>query len=873
MKRLVIGIIAHVDSGKTTLSEAFLYNSGAIQKLGRVDRRDAFFDTDTIERDRGITIFSKQAELKFGNTEITLLDTPGHVDFTAETERTLRVLDYAILVVSGTEGVQSHTETLWKLLEHYGVPAFIFVNKTDLQAFDKEAVLSQLRQRLSEGCLDFEKRDDTFFENAAMADEALLEEYTLTDSISDDSLRTAVLSRKLFPCSFGSALKNEGVCEFMEFFDYFTCEKSYPDTLGGRIYKISEDEKGNRLTFLKITGGVLRSKNVLDINGRNEKVNEIRIYSGNKFISVPEASAGHICAVTGLASALPGDGIGSEKTDNVLVSEPVFTYAVRLEEGTDINYALTIFRKLEQEETQMHVTFNEHLQKINVQIMGEIQLEVLKRVLSDRFELEVEFEHGSIIYKETICDTFEGVGHYEPLRHYSEVHLVLSPGERGSGLVFSSECSENELNRNWQRLVMTHLAEKAHLGVLIGAPITDIKITLVSGCAHNKHTEGGDFRQATYRAVRQGLMQALKSNKCQLLEPWYSFTLELPLESVGRAMTDLSQMSAKYEMGESRGETTVITGTAPVTSLRDYNKQVISYTHGKGKFSFNYDGYAECMNSDEIISEKNYDPESDIMNTADSVFCANGGGFLVKWNDVLNYMHLPLLKDKKEEVYEPVTVVRKKNYESMIADEEELMRIFEATYGKIKRRTPDRLHTPKEKKPVSSNKKARSVPDGPVYLLIDGYNIIFAWDDLKAIAEKNIDLARTLLISRVCNYQSMRKCNVIIVFDAYKVKGGQCKVEKVHGISVIYTKEAETADQYIEKTAMELSKNYRVKVATSDGLIQIIIFGNGAVRVTPRELRDDIDLAEKEMREFISQNNDNSKTTLSQINAIKSGED
>ncbi len=867
MKRLVIGIIAHVDSGKTTLSEALLYNSGVIQKLGRVDKRDAFLDTDAIERERGITIFSKQAQLDLGETHITLLDTPGHVDFTAETERTLRVLDYAILVISGSEGVQSHTETLWKMLEHYNVPTFIFVNKTDLNGFSKADVLCQLQNKLSVGCLDFAHRDNNFFESCAMQSEELLEEFSLTGLLTDDSLRASILSRSIFPCYFGSALKNEGVTQFMQGIDYFTQAKTYPENLRAVVYKVSEDERKNRLTFMKITGGVLQAKNILDINGKSEKVNEIRIYSGEKFTPASIAPAGSICAVTGLVSALPGDGIGDEVSHNSLICEPVFTYSVRLEEGTDINYALNMFRKLEQEETQMKVSFNEHVQRINVRIMGEIQLEVIKRVMLDRFGLSVEFEHGSIIYKESIADTFEGVGHYEPLRHYSEVHLLLSPLERGRGLVFKSECPENELDKNWQRLVMTHLNEKTHLGVLTASPITDIQITLVSGRAHNKHTDGGDFRQATYRAVRQALMQAREKNKCILLEPWYTFTLELPLEAVGRAMTDLSQMEAKYEMGDTQGDITVITGKAPVSRLRDYNKQVVSYTHGKGRLSFNFGGYEECIDKEQVILKKGYNPESDLMNTADSVFCAHGGGFLVKWNEVFKFMHIPLSKDKKEEACEQTPAP--KTYSSIVADDNELLRIFEATYGKIKRRSYDTLHTPKDIKPDSS-KPYKPLPSVPEYLLIDGYNIIFAWEDLSKTAGENIDLARTILIDRVCNYQAMRKGNVILVFDAYKVKGGECSVEKVHGISVVYTKEAETADQYIEKTAMKLSKDYRVRVATSDGLIQMIIFGNGAVRVTPRELRNEIDSAENDMREFIRLNNDNSQTSLGEISDIKS---
>ncbi len=855
MKKLVIGIIAHVDSGKTTLSEALLYNSGEIQKLGRVDKRDSFLDTDNIERDRGITIFSKQAEFKLSTTAVTLLDTPGHVDFTAETERTLRVLDYAILVISGSDGVQSHTETLWKLLEHYNIPTFIFVNKTDLASCNIDTVMSDIKNRLSDGCFDFSEIYEGFMEQAALLDEALFDEYEETGTFSQDALKYAILSRKIFPCYFGSALKNDGVREFMDALDELTLEKKYPNELRARIYKVSEDERSNRLTHMKITGGKLKVKSVININGRNEKINEIRIYSGTKFTPADEAIAGQICAVTGITSALPGDVIGDEIQENKLISEPVFTYSVKLEDAADITSALAVFRKLEQEDTQMRVSFNEHLQKINVQIMGEIQLEVLKRVLDERFGLKAEFEHGSIIYKETISEEFEGVGHYEPLRHYSEVHLKITPAKRGSGLVFTSECSENELDRNWQRLVLTHLAEKEHLGVLTGSPLTDVRIALVSGKAHQKHTEGGDFRQATYRALRQGLMQAKAESKCVLLEPWYAFVLEVPFECVGRAMTDLSCMQAEYEVGESGSEISIIHGRAPVSSIREYNKQVLSYTHGKGKLSFNFDGYAPCINGENVISEFAYDPESDLMNTPDSVFCSHGSGFLVKWYDVFNYMHIPLLKDKVEPVYE-LPKPKKRDYSSMIADEEEILRIFEATYGKIKRREPDILKTPKEHSATSVNiKPAKIKAPTETYLLIDGYNIIFACEELKHAAEESLDLARCLLIDKVSSYQAMRRNNVILVFDAYKVKGGVGSVEQVHGISVIYTREAETADQYIEKVVKKLSKDYRVRVATSDGQIQMIIFGSGAARVTPFELWDEILLAEKEMREFIENNN------------------
>ncbi len=852
MKKLAIGIIAHVDSGKTTLSEAILYNSGRIQKLGRVDHKNTFLDNNTLERERGITIFSKQAEIQLENTSFSLLDTPGHVDFSAEAERTLRVLDYAVLVISAPDMVQSHTETLWKLLCHYNIPTFIFVNKCDLTDNDHLSIMSEINSKLSHGCIDFNESNADFYELAAMCDDFLLDEYSESGTISEDSIKRAIFERKIFPCYFGSALKNSGVVEFTDAIDRYTVMPTYKKEFGAKVYKISEDERGVKLTFVKITGGSLRVKSQVSAHGKIEKINEIRVYTGNKYTLENEVFPGSICALTGPVLLLAGDGLGIEEASRELVSEPVFTYAVKLPQDANVNAYFEIFKKLENEETQMHVTFNEHLQKINVRIMGEIQLEILKRVLEDRFDLKVEFEHGSIIYKETISDTFEGVGHYEPLRHYSEVHLLLKPGKPGSGLVFSSRMSENELDRNYQRLILTHLAEKTHLGVLIGAPVTDLSITLVNGKAHNKHTEGGDFRQATYRALRQALMQAKSQGKCVLLEPWYEFKLEIPNECVGRAMTDLGQMNAEYSLPELSGELSILSGRAPISKLRDYNKSVISYTHGMGKFSYIYSGYAPCINTEEVVEAFAYEPEKDLMNTADSVFCAHGAGFSVKWNEVFNYMHLPKLEDKKE-ITEPIKVPKKRDYSTMIADEEEILRIFEATYGKIKRYTPEPLKTVKEPKPEKYRKL--SAPIGPAYLLVDGYNIIHSNDELKKIAEESLELARALLIDKLVNYQAIRQNNVILVFDAYKVKGNVRDVEKVHGISVVYTKEAETADQYIEKTSNVLAKNYRVRVATSDGQIQMIIFGSGAVRVTAKEFMDEVNNAEEEMREIIYNHN------------------
>lgn len=840
MKRLAVGILAHVDSGKTTLSEGLLYTAGEISRLGRVDHGDAFLDTDNIERERGITIFSKQAMLRFNDSEFTLLDTPGHVDFSAEMERTLRVIDYAILVVSGADGVQSHTETLWKLLSHYNIPTFIFVNKMDLDSADYDKVLNDLKSRLSEGCVDFGTQDGNFYETAAMSDDKLLDEYMESESISDASLIKAVAARKLFPCYFGSALKNEGVARFLQGVDRYTEEKRYSTEFGARVFKITEDERGQRLTHMKITGGSLKVKTLLG----NQKANEVRIYSGAKYNAVQEAFAGNVCAVTGLTKTFPGEGIGFEKNSGELMLEPVFTYSVKLLPNEDLHNALTILKKLEEEETQLKVVWNEYLQKIDVHMMGEVQMEVLKRILSERFNLEVEFEEGSIIYKETIAERVEGVGHYEPLRHYAEVHLLLEPLERGSGLVFAADCSEDVLDKNWQRLIMTHLVEKMHIGTLTGSPITDMKITIINGRAHQKHTEGGDFRQATYRAVRQGLMQA----NTILLEPWYSFRLEIPMENTGRAMTDLQQMGAEFEPPLTLEETSVISGSAPICAIRGYQADVTAYSSGRGRLQCTFKGYLPCKNQDEVVEKIGYNCEADTDNTADSVFCAHGSGFVVKWNEVFDYMHIPAMNLNPETEFEEI---RPREAGKLIADEEELLRIFEKTYGQIKQKAPQNLRRIK----TNPSYKAKPLPSGPEYLLIDGYNIIFAWDELKKVAEESLEDARDLLIGKICGYQAMKQNNVIVVFDAYKVKGEKREVEKVHGINVVYTKEAETADAYIEKATAKLCKQYRVRVATSDNLEQIIIFGHGARRVSADEFYTEVQNTEDEIRAFIKENN------------------
>ena len=844
MKKLVIGILAHVDSGKTTLSEALLYTSGTIRKLGRVDHKNAFLDTDSIERERGITIFSKQAQLKWKENEFTLLDTPGHVDFSTETERTLQVLDYAVLVISGAEGVQSHTETLWRLLKRYNVPTFIFVNKTDLMKSTKFDIMCQLRKKLSEGCFELsELKSDENAEDVALRDESLMNMFLENGGFSDDALAAAVSARRIFPCCFGSALKLDAIN------DLSAAPRKKQD-FGARVFKIERDQSGARLTYMKITGGVLHVKDELcgERNGAQwcEKVNRIRVYSGEKFKAEDSAAQGTVCAVEGLSETYPGEGLGAEGSGRLPLLEPVLTYSVILPPGTDNAKALSVMRIIGEEDPQLHVSWDGGTQEIRVQLMGEIQLEVVKRILHDRFNLTAEFRRGRIAYKETVASSAEGVGHFEPLRHYAEVHLLIEPGERGSGVVLAADCSEEMLALNWQRLVLTHLAEKSHIGVLTGSPLTDVKITLVGGKAHKKHTEGGDFRQATYRAVRQGLKQV----QSVLLEPWYEFTLSVPQESIGRALNDLQRMNARFSAPQNDGETAVITGKAPVSALWDYQSEVVGYTRGKGRLSCIMCGYDECVNADEVIAEIGYDSDADTDNPADSVFCAGGAGFNVRWDEVSRYMHIESRfsfgGEQQEEKAERTR--RVSEYVGSIEQDKELLAIFEKTYGKVKRREHSAMHTVKEApKPY----KGKPLPGGERYLLVDGYNIIFAWDELKRLAEMELELARERLVTYLCSYAAVRKIRVILVFDAYKVKGSHGAVERVHNIDVVYTKEAETADMYIEKVTHELSRNHRVRVATSDGLEQLIILGGGAVRTTADELWAEVNETEKSIREFM----------------------
>lgn len=842
MGKIVVGILAHVDAGKTTLSEGMLYTSGAIRTMGRVDNRDAFLDTYALERERGITIFSKQAVFPLGTTQVTLLDTPGHVDFSPEMERTLQVLDYAILVISGADGVQGHTRTLWNLLRRYEIPTFVFVNKMDQKGTDAEVLLQELKNVLEEGCVDFSaKRDVHFYEEAAVCSEDALEEFLEIGRLKKETLQELFLDRQLFPCFFGSALRLEGVKEFVEQMQELIKVPAYPETFGAKVFKIARDEAGNRLTYLKITGGSLKVKAVIE----GQKVNQIRIYSGEKYEAVNEVEAGSICAVTGLSDTYPGEGLGAEQGTYLPVLEPVLNYQVIPTEGDDPILLLPKLRELEEEEPQLHIVWEEALQEIHVQLMGEVQLEVLKTLIYERFGAEVEFGQGNILYKETIQNTVEGVGHFEPLRHYAEVHLLLEPGEPGSGVQCMSVCSEDLLDRNWQRLILTHLMETEHRGVLTGAPITDIRITLVSGKAHLKHTEGGDFRQAVYRAVRQALKQA----DSVLLEPYYEYRLELPSENVGRAMTDIERMHGTFGLPQTEADRTILTGMAPVSTMRDYQKEVHAYTRGNGTLQCTLKGYAPCHNTEEVLAATGYDSERDTLHPTGSVFCAHGAGFLVPWYEVKEYMHLPSIMQEKpsDSSEEKQTAYRVSKETDAWIDTEEVDRIIAQSVGANKKqKTLPKKKVPEYYKSTSKPKKQEVREE---YLLVDGYNVIFAWEDLKDLAQVSIDGARGKLLDVLCDYQGMKKCNLIVVFDAYRVQGHKTEISTYHNIHVVFTKEAETADQYIEKFAHENGKKYNVTVATSDGLEQIIIRGQGCRLLSARELKDEIERTKKTLFE------------------------
>lgn len=859
MKKLAVGILAHVDAGKTTLSEGLLYLCGSIRRLGRVDHRDAFLDTYALERERGITIFSKQAILHSGDVEITLLDTPGHVDFSSEMERTLQVLDYAILVVSATDGIQSHTRTLWKLLAQHGIPTFLFINKMDLPGMERAALLAQLKSEFSENCINFTAvQDKSLWEELALCDEGALARYLEDGCLCEADICALIRRRQVFPCFFGSALRLDGVEEFLDALFRYTLSPIGTHDFGASVFKIGRDAQGKRLTYMKITGGVLHVKDLIhgvDAQGSvwEEKADQLRIYSGAKFSSADEVQTGCICAVLGLTKTWPGQGLGTQPASASPVLEPVLSYQVLLPEGCDANTALGFLRQLEEEDPQLQVEWNERLREIHVKLMGEIQLEILQHLIHDRFALDVSFGAGNIIYKETICTPVEGIGHFEPLRHYAEVHLLLEPAPRGSGLCFSTRCPEDVLARSWQRLILTHLCERTHLGVLTGSPITDMRITLLAGRAHLKHTEGGDFRQATYRAVRQGLMQA----QSVLLEPYYDFRIVVPAESLGHAMTDIQKMNGRCDAPQMEGAECVLTGIAPVAAMRGYARELSAYTKGRGRLSFTLRGYEPCANAGEIIKRLGYEPERDVENTPDSVFCAHGAGFVVKWDQVRSYMHLDTgvhfgttEEEKTQARQMPARAALR--YSGSLREDRELEEIFQRTYGPIKNGHYFDV------KPVTrerAEEKFRLLELGQDYLLVDGYNILFAWDELKKLAAQNLEAARHTLMDILSNYQGFKNCVVILVFDAYKVQRSVNEVERYHNIYVVYTREAETADMYIEKATYEIGRQRRVRVATSDGMEQLIILGHGAQRLSARAFHEEIEQANIQIAQIIEKIN------------------
>jgi len=863
-KRFCAGVLAHVDAGKTTLSEALLYCSGSLRKLGRVDHGNAFLDTESLERERGITIFSKQARLRWGSLEIQLLDTPGHVDFSAETERTLQVLDCAILVISGSSGVQGHTRTLWRLLEKNDVPTFIFVNKMDLAGTDRAVLLAELKRYFGDGCVDFGAPDEARVEQIALCGEEALAEFLDRGSVCDETVSDLIRGRRLFPVRFGSALKLDGVEECLTDLERYGPELNPLPDFAARVYKISRDPQGGRLTWMKITGGILRVKDTVNYclsgstenTGCSEKADQLRLYSGEKYQLVEAAPAGTVCAVTGLSGTWPGQGLGAEEDARAPLLEPVLSYRVILPPEIPAHTALQKLRLLEEEDPQLHVTWDETTRQIGVQLMGTVQLEVLQRLIADRFSMTVNFGAGDVVYRETIAAPVEGIGHFEPLRHYAEVHLLLEPGERGSGMRFGSAVSQDDLDLNWQRLILTHLEEREHRGVLTGSPITDMKITVIAGRAHLKHTEGGDFRQATWRAVRQGLMQA----ESVLLEPWYEFRLELPTENVGRAMTDIQQMGGETQPPEMAGEETILTGSAPVSALRDYAAEVTAYTRGRGRLHCIPCGYRPCGDQEAAVAARGYLPERDVDNPADSVFCDHSSGGIVPWNQVSQMAHIPPMRQGRAE--EPVAApVQRPERRSAPAggsfeQDKELQAIFERTYGAVRRRGMLPMEQVRRQE-AAAEERRRIKPQvsGPEYLLVDGYNIIFAWDELKAVARDNLDAARKNLMDVLSNYQGFRQNIVIVVFDAYKVPGNPGSVEKYHNIDVVYTKESQTADAYIEKATYELGRNHRVRVATSDNTEQLIILGHGALRVSASAFREEVESVEGQIADLLRRSN------------------
>ena len=870
-----------MDAGKTTLSESMLHKGGIVDNIGRVDKKNAFLDNYELEKERGITIFSKQAVFRIGNMRVTLLDTPGHIDFSAEMERTLQVLDYAVLVINGADGVQGHTRTLWRLLERYQIPVFLFINKMDQfkgndeeKQEEQERLLASLQKELSTSCLDFGGEwDAAFLENLALCEEEVLEHYLESGEVEEADIVKMVAQRKVFPCYFGSALKEEGVDKFLKGVETYTAERKYGDKFAARVFKIARDAQGNRLTYLKVTGGVLKVKMLLKGENRNaeeteiweEKVDQIRIYSGEKYEMVQEAKSGMVCAVTGLNYTYPGEGLGIECDSEAPALEPVLSYKIELPEGCDVHKMLGNLRILEEEDPMLKIVWNEELGEIHAKLMGAVQIEILKSLIKDRFGVDVEFDTGNIVYKETIQNTVEGVGHFEPLRHYAEVHLKMEPGERGSGIVIGTDCSEDMLDKNWQRLILTHLLEKEHRGVLTGSVITDMKITLTAGRAHLKHTEGGDFRQATYRAVRQGLMQA----ESMLLEPYYDFQLEIPSGMIGRALTDIQRMNGETGTPQTEGEMTTIEGYAPVKGMRDYQMEVNSYTRGQGHLTCTFRGYEPCRNAEAVIEEIGYDPERDIENPTGSVFCSHGAGFNVPWNQVPEYMHLEnqlekerALEEAKRQSEQAARQVPRAARTPGVyskAAEKELEEIFIRTYGKVERKgglTPKTYESEYAKK---QRKKEEAMQE---YLLVDGYNVIFAWEELKELAKVSIEAARDKLMDILCNYQGYKKCVLILVFDAYKVEGYALEIQKYHNIHVVYTKEAETADQYIEKVVHHIGRKYHVTVVTSDGVEQVITMGQGGTRISSRDFLEEIEYTKKLIEE------DNEKQRVSDRNYL-----
>ncbi len=852
-KNTVLGILAHVDAGKTTLSEAMLYLSGKLKTLGRVDHRDSFLDTHSLERQRGITIFSKQAILPLGDGSLTLLDTPGHVDFSAEAERTLSVLDCAVLVISGTDGVQAHTETLWKLLERYRVPTFLFITKMDLPGPGKEALMGELTARLSEHCVDFGAPEDARLENVALCDEAAMEEYLADGVIGDETIRALMAGRKLFPCFFGSGLRTEGVRELLDALEQYAPRPEYGPDFAARVYKISRDAQGNRLTWLKVTGGSLKVRSLLrysDAAGETaeEKTSQLRLYSGTKFETAEEIGAGWVCAALGLSATRPGQGLGAEADAEAAVLEPVMSYRLRLEKGTDPMFLLPKLMQLDQEDPQLHVVWNDQAGEISVQLMGKIQAEIFKSLVKDRFDTEIELDAGRILYRETIKNTVEGVGHFEPLRHYAEVHLLLEPLPAGSGLSFDSIVPEDALDRNWQRLILTHLAEKQHRGVLTGAPITDMRITLAAGKAHLKHTEGGDFRQATYRAVRQGLMQA----ESVLLEPWYSFALEVPAEQIGRAITDVRAMNGTFSSPEEHGEYLRLEGAAPAAKLTNYMEELVAWSHGRGRLSLTPCGYRPCAEQKRIVEEIGYEPERDEANPADSVFCSHGAGVNIRWNEVPAYMHLESVLKPRQEDSAPQPVRR---WRSLSIDERELEAIMEREFGPIRR--PEY----RARQVNAAVNEVSQISNRKEYIIVDGYNLIFAWDELKALAAERLDLARERLMDILSGYAGFTGAKLVLVFDGFRTPGNPGSRTEYHNISVAFTKDGETGDAYIERLVNEIGKNYAVRVVTSDNLIRVSALRSGVLRCSSGEFKGEAEWVLAQIEEVLKKTNFNAHKT------------